>query len=66
MDGSALSDLEGLCAFPGAGGRQLRDWPAQLSITGAAREAGCSEGQMFLIAPPGDRGTHLYGHHIHF
>lgn len=59
MDGSTLPDLADLRAFPGAGGCQLCDWPAQLSIPGAEGEAGCSQGQMFLITPPGDPGTHL-------
>lgn len=54
MDGSALPDLADLRAFPGAGGCQLREWPAELSITGAEGAAGCSQGPMFLIAPPGD------------
>lgn len=54
MDGSALPDLADLRAFPGAGGRQLCDWPAELSITGVEGEAGCSQGQMFLITPPRD------------
>lgn len=54
MDGSALPDLADLRAFPGAGGCQLRDWPAELSITGAKGEAGFPQGQMFLIPPTGD------------
>lgn len=62
MDGSALPDLADLRAFPGAGGCQLCDWSAELSITGAQGEAGHSQGQVFLITPPGSSGTHLQGH----
>lgn len=51
MEGSALSDLAGLRAFSGAGGRQLRDWPENLSITGSEGETGRSQDQMFLVTP---------------
>lgn len=42
MDGGALTDLADLRALPGAGGRQLCDGPAELSVTSSEGEAGCS------------------------
>lgn len=58
VDGSSLPDLADVRAFPGAGGCQLCEWPAELSITGAEGEAGCTQGQVLLVPPTGDRGTH--------
>lgn len=59
MDGGTLPDLADLRAFYGAGGCQLCNWPAELSVAGVEGEAGCSQSPVFLITPPGDQGTHL-------
>lgn len=59
MDGGALPDLADLRAFLGESGCQLCDWPAELSVIGAKGEAGCPQGQMLLLPPTGDKGTHV-------